>query len=136
MSFLKTAKPFWPARFMFYIMFSKTEIKQLRSTVSLENIAGNISCKGNTFRLDTNTLELVRYTLYLLTEDSRKAWNFKYQNLVFSFLTYVIILLFPPIYMVIEHSFMNYSYTAKSSIELIKYSNTTITFKQISYSKQ
>ena len=35
------------------------------------------------------------------------------QNLVFSFLTYVIILLFPPIYMVIEHSFMNKSYTAK-----------------------
>ena len=50
---------------------------------------------------------------YLLTEDCCKAWNFKYQNLVFSFLTCVIILLFPPIYMVIEHSFMNYSYTAK-----------------------
>ena len=52
---------FWPARFMFCIMFSKTEIEQLRSTVSLENVAGNISCEGNTkmtspFRLDTITL--------------------------------------------------------------------------------
>ena len=28
---------------------------------------------------------------YLLTEDYRKAWNFKYQNWVFSFLTYVIL---------------------------------------------
>ena len=37
---------FWPARFMFCIMFSKTEIEQLRSTVSLENIAGNISREG------------------------------------------------------------------------------------------
>ena len=52
---------FWPAQFMFCIMFFKTEIEQLRSTVSLENIAGNISCEGNMkmtspFRLDTNTL--------------------------------------------------------------------------------
>ena len=35
---------FWPARFM----FSKTEIEQLRSTVSLENIAGKISCEDKT----------------------------------------------------------------------------------------
>ena len=51
----------------------------------------------------------VTFSLYviLLTEDCRKAWNFKYQGLVFSFLTCVIILLFPSIYMVIEHSFMN-----------------------------
>ena len=52
---------FWAARFMFCIMFSKTDMEQLRSTVSLENVAGNISCEGNTkmtspFRLDTNTL--------------------------------------------------------------------------------
>ena len=52
---------FWPAQFMFCIMFFKTEIEQLRSTVSLENVAGNISCESNTkmtspFRLDTNTL--------------------------------------------------------------------------------
>ena len=52
---------FWPARFMFCIMFFKTEIEQLRSTVSLENIAGNIPYEGNAtltspFRLDTNTL--------------------------------------------------------------------------------
>ena len=32
---------FSPARFMFCIMFSKTEIEQLRSTVSLENVEGN-----------------------------------------------------------------------------------------------
>ena len=52
---------FWPAQFMFCIMFFKAEMEQLRSTVSLENIAGNISCEGNIkmtspFRLDTNTL--------------------------------------------------------------------------------
>ena len=51
---------FLTTRLMFCIMFSKTEIKQLRSTVSLENVAGNISCEDNTkmtstFRLDTNT---------------------------------------------------------------------------------
>ena len=39
----------------------QNRIEQLRSTVSLENIAGNISCEGNMkmtspFRLDTNTL--------------------------------------------------------------------------------
>ena len=52
---------FWPARFMFCIMFSKREIEQFRSTVSLGNVAGNISSESNTkmtspFRLDTNTL--------------------------------------------------------------------------------
>ena len=56
---LETA--FWPAQFMFCIMFFKTEIEQLRLTVSLENIAGNISCESNmkmmsAFRLDTNIL--------------------------------------------------------------------------------
>ena len=66
---------FWPAQFMFSIMFFKTEIEQLRSTDSLENIAGNISCEGNMkmtspFGLDT---KLVRYTLHLLAEDWRKA---------------------------------------------------------------
>ena len=60
-------------------------------------------------------------TLYRLTEDCRKSWNFKYQNLVFSFLTFVIILLFPPIYMLIEHSFMNYSYTTKIYIYIYIY---------------
>ena len=51
---------FWPAKFMFCIMFFKTETEQLKLAVSLENIAGNISCEDNTkmtspFRLDTNT---------------------------------------------------------------------------------
>ena len=50
---------------------------------------------------------------YLSTEDCRKAWNVKSQNSIFSFLKYLIILLFPPIYMVIEHSFINESYTPK-----------------------
>ena len=57
--------------------------------------------------------KFIRYTLNLLTKECRQAWNFKYQNLVFSFLSYAIILLFPPIYMIIEHSFINYSCTAK-----------------------
>ena len=52
---------FWPAQFMFCIMFFKAEMEQLRSKVSLENIGGDISCEGNMkmtspFRLDTNTL--------------------------------------------------------------------------------
>ena len=52
---------FWPAQFMFCIIFSKAEIEQLRLTVSLENVERNISCESNTkmtslFRLDTNTL--------------------------------------------------------------------------------
>ena len=38
---------FWPAHFMFCIMFFKAEMEQLRSMVSLENIADNISCEGN-----------------------------------------------------------------------------------------
>ena len=42
--------------------------------------------------------------LYVISFDWRLP--FKYQNLVFSFLPYVIILLFPPIYMVTEPSFM------------------------------
>ena len=117
---------FWPARFLFGIMFFKTKIEQLRSTVSLQNIGGNIPCEFNTkmtssFGLDTITLELVRYKLYLLTEDGHKAWNFKYQNLVFSFVTYVMILLFPLVYMVIEHSFMNYRYSSKIYIYIYIY---------------
>ena len=64
---------------------------------------------------------LVTFSLYVifLTEDCCKAWNFKYQNLVFLFLSCVIILLFSPIYMVIEHSFMNCSYTAKIYIYIL-----------------
>ena len=54
---------------------------------------------------------VIRY--YLLTEDCRIAWNFKYLNLVFSFLNYVIVLLITPIYMVISDSFMNKGYIAK-----------------------
>ena len=66
-----------------------------------------------TWYLKFNALWQSSVKRYLLTEDCCKAWNFKYQILVFSFLTYIIISLFPPIDMVIEHSFMNYSYTAK-----------------------
>ena len=56
----------------------KTKIEQLKMTVSLENIVGNISCEGDTemtspFRLDTITLYFFLYTLYLLTEDCSKA---------------------------------------------------------------
>ena len=59
-------------------MVFKTVIEQLETTVSLENITGNISCKDDTemtppFRLDTTTLLFFRYTLYHLTEDFRKA---------------------------------------------------------------
>ena len=88
--------------FCFAYMVFKTEIELLRAAVSLENIAENVSCEDNMkmtspFRLDSITLLLFRYTLNLLTEDYRKVWNFKYQNLVYSFLTCVIILIFPPI---------------------------------------
>ena len=107
-------------------MVFKTEIGQLKATVSLENIAGNNSCEDNTkmtsyFCLDTITLYLFRYTLYLLTEGGLKAWKFKYQNLVFSFLICVIILFFPLVYMAIECSFMNYSYTTKICVYIYIY---------------
>ena len=52
--------PFWPAQCFAYMDF-KTKIEQLKTTVSLENIVGNISCEDDTemtspFRLDTITL--------------------------------------------------------------------------------
>ena len=52
---------FWPAQFMFCIMFFKAGMEQLRSTVSLENIAGNVYCEGHMkmtspIPLDTKTL--------------------------------------------------------------------------------
>ena len=89
-----------------YMVFN-TEIEQLKATVSLKDIAENIFCEDNTkmtspFRLDTITLQFFRYTLYLLTEDCRKAWNFKYQNLVFSFLICVIIYIYILIYIYIQ----------------------------------
>ena len=74
-----------------------------------------------TWYLKFNALWQSSVKRYLLTEDCCKAWNFKYQIWVFSFLTYIIISLFPPIDMVIEHSFMNYSYTAKIYIHLYLY---------------
>ena len=110
----------------FVYMVFKTKIEQLKMTVSLENIVGNISCEDDMvmtspFCLDTITLQFFCYALYLLSEDCQKAWNFNYQNFLFSFLTYVIILLFPPIYMVIGHSFMNKNYPAKIYIYVCIY---------------
>ena len=69
---------FWSAQFIFCIYRFITEIEKLRARISLESIMGNISCIDNTkmtspFRLDTNTLYIFRYTLYLLTEDCCKA---------------------------------------------------------------
>ena len=60
---------FWPAQLMFCIYGFQTKIEQLKTTVSLESIGGNISCEGDTkmtspFRLDTITLYLIRYTLF------------------------------------------------------------------------
>ena len=53
--------PFWPAQLMFCIYLFQNKIEQLKTTVSLENIVGNISCKDDMemtspFRLDTITL--------------------------------------------------------------------------------
>ena len=49
-------------------MVFKTEIEQLKATVSLENIVGNISPEDN-----TKMTSSFRHTLYLLTEDCRKG---------------------------------------------------------------
>ena len=98
----------WSPRFglrswCFAYMVFKTEIKQLKATVWMENIVGNISCEGNTkmtspLCLDAITLSLFPYALYLLTEDCWKGWNFKYQNLLFSFLTCAFIYIYIYIY--------------------------------------
>ena len=57
---------FWPARFMFCIMFFKTEIKQLRLTVSLKNITGNIPCEGNTKRTSPFRWILIHCNLFVM----------------------------------------------------------------------
>ena len=88
--------PFWTAQFLFCIYGFQNKNRAAQNVGLLENIAGNISCENNTemksaFRLDNITLEFFRYTLYLLTENFRKASNFTYQDLVLLFPTYVII---------------------------------------------
>ena len=102
----------WRPRFglrdnVLHNMVFKIKIEQLKTVVSLDNNARNISCEDGT----DMTLPFHYSTITLLSFDWRS--HQKYQNLVFSFIIYKIILLFPPIYMVIEHSFMDRSYTAK-----------------------
>ena len=80
-------------------MLSEKKIEQLRTTVSLENIAGTISCEHGAQMLPLFypliwilihcNCFVIHY--FLLAQDEGKARNFKYQNLVFSFLAYVII---------------------------------------------
>ena len=70
--------PFWPAQLTFCIYGFQKKNRAAQTMVSLENIAGNISCEDVTemtaaFRLDTITLQFFRDTLYLLTEDCREA---------------------------------------------------------------
>ena len=52
--------------------------------------------------------EVIVYLLLYNLHD----FTFEYQNLVFSFLTYVVILLFSP---VIKHSLINKNYTVKEN---------------------
>ena len=109
--------PFWNAHLMFCIIW----FLERKSSSSKRRF--HVSCEDDTemrspFHLDTITLEFFVICYYLLTEDCRKTQNFKYQSLVFSFLTYVIIFLFRPMYLVIKCSFMNKSYIAKIFINI------------------
>ena len=102
--------PFWPARLMFCIIWFQDKNWAAQNDGFIGEYCGKyipLKTKWKWRRLlvwillNCNVF-VIRY--YLLTEDCRKAWNFKYQNLVFLFLTYAIILLFSPLYMVLEHS--------------------------------
>ena len=84
--------------FLFYVF---AELKKKNSEISV-------------FRPMKETFyEWVRVVHYHLSEDCCKALNIKYGNLVFSFLIYLLVLLIPPTYMVIEQSFLNECHNAK-----------------------
>ena len=102
--------PFWPARLMFCIIWfsrqkSSSSKRRFHWRILREIYSPEDKMKWRRLLvwilLNCNVF-VIRY--YLLTEDCRKAWNFKYQNLVFLFFTYAIILLFSPLCMVLEHS--------------------------------
>ena len=109
---------FWSAQFIFCIYGFQNRNRVAQSDGFIGECCGEYFLwrqHENDITFSFGYYYLVTFSLYVifLTEDCCKAWNFKYQNLVFLFLSCVIILLFSPIYMVIEHSFMNCSYTAK-----------------------
>ena len=97
-------------------MVFRTKIEQLKTTVSCFLWRRHGNEVTISFGYYYTVIFVIRF--YLLTEDCRKTQNFKYQNLVFSFLTYVIIFLFRPMYLVIKCSFMNKSYIAKIFINI------------------
>ena len=85
--------PSWPARLMFCLIWSAQN----------DGFIGEYCGEYFLWRQHGNDVTFsfgYYYTVtfyYLLNEDCLKAWSFKYQN----FLTYVIIKLFPSIYIVI-----------------------------------
>ena len=100
--------PFWPVRIMFFIIKQKlsSSIRRLLWGILRGIFPVKTARKWRHFfvwiLLQCNFFVIC---YYLLSKDFCEVWNFKYQNLVFSFLTYVIILLFPriSIVIVIEH---------------------------------
>ena len=99
-------RPFWAAQLMFFIWFSKQKPNSLKQRFQWRILRVMFPVKTARklrqpfvwIRLHYNFF-VIRY--HLLTEDCRKARNFKYQKLVFSFMSYVIILLFSHIYIYI-----------------------------------
>ena len=95
---------FWPARLMFCILwFSKqksTCSKQRFPWTILRGIFPEKAIRKWRYLFVWILLHCNFFVVcyYLCTKDRRKAWSFQYQNLVFSFLTYIINLLFPLIY--------------------------------------
>ena len=97
---------FWPAQLMFCICGFQNRNRVAQNDGFIGEYCGEYFLwrwHENDVTFSFGCYYTVTFSLYviLLTEDCRKTWSFQYQNLVFSFLTYAIILLFPPIYMVI-----------------------------------
>ena len=77
-------------------MIFKRNTDQLKTAVSLESIAGNIPFEDGTEMTSSFRLDTIAIYAYIHRYRTKKT-NTR-ENLVLSFLIYVIILLFPPIY--------------------------------------
>ena len=69
-----------------YIMVFKTKIGQRNVAVSQENVVGNNFCEYSTELTSIFHCNFYVIRYYHLTENCRKASNFKYQNVVFHLL--------------------------------------------------
>ena len=104
---------YWRPRFglrdnVLHNMVFKTKIKQLKTVVSLDNNARNISCEDGadkTSPFHFGTITFVIFRLKIASKVSKLSVFIYHLQNYFAISTYI--------YMVIEHSFMNRSYTAK-----------------------